>query len=565
MRTLPVVEREMRTAARQTRTWWWRFLTVAAAFGFFLFALLTVGNAAPANRVGTEVFTALSVFGMIYALVSGPLATADCLGRERREGTLGLLFLTHLRAHDVVLGKMASASLDMLLGLGAAVPFVAVPFLLGGLSLSTFFYVSAALVNLMVMSLALGACASAIFASARAALALSLGLLLFMTFGLPLLGEICGDIHPSSEFAPVVYALCPLYTMDRCWSAATRPPGWQFWLNMGCLHLFAWGCIAFACCRTARSWRDLPAAPARARLAEWLGRWRRGSRRRRASWKARMLGRNPIAWLEGRDRTQPIALAVLVGLTFAGFLISAMIAGTDTADEGVIILFAFIAHNVLCLWVAIQAPRRLGDDRQSGALELLLSTPLPPRQIVQGTMRILRRRFGLALLALMLLDAMLVASYLYFGRGYSPLESAWWRHELSVLALSALFVCPAQVYVFARVGIYQGLVQTNPLRATFMLIWKIGILPWACFIAFIAFYESAWRRFFGWPFRFESICAVWAVIHLVLCLAFLAHAEWHLRRNFRRFAASLPAPFWKRAVRSVLRGRHGTTASASTR
>src|SRR5215468_1333048 len=70
-------------------------------------------------------------------------------------------------------------------------------------------------------------------------------------------------------------------------------------------------------------------------------------------------------------------------------------------DEDVAIGWAIWAHYILCLWIAIQAPRRLADDKQSGALELLLCTPLTPREIVRGSMGILRRQFGRGLAGLL--------------------------------------------------------------------------------------------------------------------------------------------------------------------
>ena len=44
-----------------------------------------------------------ALFLAIWVLV--PLLTADCISRERREGTLGLLFLTRLRAGGIVVAK----------------------------------------------------------------------------------------------------------------------------------------------------------------------------------------------------------------------------------------------------------------------------------------------------------------------------------------------------------------------------------------------------------------------------------------------------------------------------
>ena len=120
-----------------------------------------------------------SVFGMVYALLAGPLATVDCLSHERREGTLGLLFLTDLRSYDVVFGKTAAASLSTVLALTAALPVVAIPILMGGVSLMQLAVVMLALVNIMFLSLAIGVCASSLFASARASLAVTLAVLFF--------------------------------------------------------------------------------------------------------------------------------------------------------------------------------------------------------------------------------------------------------------------------------------------------------------------------------------------------------------------------------------------------
>ena len=60
--------------------------------------------------VGTGIFGVLKWMGMIYACGAGVFLTADCLSEEKREGTLGLLFLTDLRGHDVALGKLLATS-----------------------------------------------------------------------------------------------------------------------------------------------------------------------------------------------------------------------------------------------------------------------------------------------------------------------------------------------------------------------------------------------------------------------------------------------------------------------
>ena len=91
---MPIVERELRVAARQRKTWWRRVLTLAVALALFVCVFLITSRWASPSLVGREVFSALSWFGLLYGLLAGPLATVDCLSRERREDTLGLLFLT---------------------------------------------------------------------------------------------------------------------------------------------------------------------------------------------------------------------------------------------------------------------------------------------------------------------------------------------------------------------------------------------------------------------------------------------------------------------------------------
>ena len=69
-------------------------------------------------------FTVLNAIAFIFCLLAGVFLTADCLSEEKREGTLGLLFLTSLKGYDVVLGKsntVIDASLDELVATPMAI------------------------------------------------------------------------------------------------------------------------------------------------------------------------------------------------------------------------------------------------------------------------------------------------------------------------------------------------------------------------------------------------------------------------------------------------------------
>src|SRR6266496_5075350 len=102
LRFLPILQRELRVTVHQPKTWYRRLWAVSAALVIFFFVYFEAGQWANLSGVGSEIFTTLCGFGMVYGLLAGPLKTADCVSRERREGTLGLLFLTDLRSYEVV-------------------------------------------------------------------------------------------------------------------------------------------------------------------------------------------------------------------------------------------------------------------------------------------------------------------------------------------------------------------------------------------------------------------------------------------------------------------------------
>jgi hypothetical protein len=552
MGLLPIVERELRVAAHRPRTWWRRVVVMLVALGLGGFVYATFGQWGGLSRMGQQVFVVLAACGTIYALLAGPHATVDCLSAERREGTLGLLFLTDLRSYDVVLGKMAAASLNLALDLTAALPVIAIPVLMGGVSLKQLAATILALVNIMFLSLATGVLASAMFDSARSALAVTLGWLCLISLGLVLLGTSLLKIHFGSRAAPLLYWCCPLYGMSYCLANWQQRLFWPFWVNLGGMQLLSWGCLVVACWRTRNSWRGLPESSWK---AWWRGRrerWRWGSAAGRLVWRQLAMPVNPVSWLEGRDQLQERLLwaAVLGSIIFWGVM--HLWYPQTWPDHERMVLWVIFSHYILCLVIAIQAPRRLADDQQSGALELLLCTPVKPRQIVSGSMWVLWRRYGRAQASLLALDAFLVYACFSARGGWQ----AFLRYDLFLGALGALVVFPLQGYSLARVGLYQGLVQGDSVRASLMTIWKVGLSPWLVFFAFMVTWETV-ARYYTWLPRATDRRAwfVWAGVHLLACGAFVTQAAWRLDRRFRALAAHSRRPaWWKRWSRSQRKG-----------
>src|SRR5262245_27888254 len=124
MTLFPVVERELRVASRRGWTYWGRTMAagVGIAIGAWFFVLERRG--AP-MAFGRALFDCIAFFAFVYALLTGITYSSDSVSVEKREGTLGLLFLTDLRGHDVVLGKLAASSLNVFFRLLAVLPVLA--------------------------------------------------------------------------------------------------------------------------------------------------------------------------------------------------------------------------------------------------------------------------------------------------------------------------------------------------------------------------------------------------------------------------------------------------------
>src|SRR5437016_11091843 len=126
---MPLVVRELRATARQPFTHSLRLLGVVAMLAACGVAML--GPFFLAGRGGRVFgYLHLTLFCATWILV--PLLTADCLSRERREGTLPMLFLTPLKPGGIVVAKGMAHGLRALSLWLAVLPVMAIPFLLGG-------------------------------------------------------------------------------------------------------------------------------------------------------------------------------------------------------------------------------------------------------------------------------------------------------------------------------------------------------------------------------------------------------------------------------------------------
>ena len=116
MTVFPVVGRELRVASRRPWTYWSRLVAVGVGLMICSWFLMVRGGIG-IQVTGEPVFYVASAMALGFGLLAGLLFSADSVSSEKRDGTLGLLFLTDLKGYDVTLGKLAATSLGAFYGL----------------------------------------------------------------------------------------------------------------------------------------------------------------------------------------------------------------------------------------------------------------------------------------------------------------------------------------------------------------------------------------------------------------------------------------------------------------
>ena len=395
MNCLPIVDRELRVAARKRGNFWLRVAAATTALvigsGFFLLSQL---EGTRSTGMGSALFSVLSWLSLAACLSAGLFFTSDCLSEEKREGTLGLLFLTDLRGYDVVLGKLLATSLRGFYALLATLPILAVTLLMGGITGEQFGKSALALVNALFVSLAAGMAVSVLSRDSQKALCACLFVLLLLGLGGPLADVYVATIKQRS-FQPLWSLSSPGYGLI----AASLGSNSGFWRALVITHLLGWTMLALAAARVPHSWQQRKQLGARSNRG-WAYAWRYGGVRRRERLRRNLLGCQPVAWLTCRECWQSLALWLLAILALAGFVIVL----SRTPGRETWILWNYLGGMftfLLYLWAASQTCRFFVEARRSGLLELLLTAPVSNRQIVSGQWRALLRMFGLPLAMLL--------------------------------------------------------------------------------------------------------------------------------------------------------------------
>jgi hypothetical protein len=575
MTFLPIVARELRVAARRRNTYLGRVgaalvSIVIAGFWLPVFASQTT------TSQGRLLFSILSTLAFGYCLLAGTRLTSDCLSAEKREGTIGLLFLTDLRGYDVVLGKLVSCSLNAFYGLLAILPVLALALLLGGVTLDEVGRMALLFLNTLFFSMAAGVFVStisrndrrAMFATgcvillataAPYALAWSLGLAQWLR---------SGPGGPRSFLDPVnLLELSPVFAFQIL---STGPSSSlmvrEFYETIIATHALGWMFLVAASLVVPRVCRERPPGRLGSRWLDFRNRWSYGKPVQRLAFRARLLDRNAFYWLAARDRIKAYYVWFFVGAlaliwAWSGWVLTNFVFDWDVSFGVLFLLFVFFK-----VWLTSEVCARLVEDRANGAFELLLSSPLDLPEMAQGQTMALWRQFGKPVVLALVLTFLLLISAL--GTSHDGLTAT----EVKLMFATLMILLVADLATLKWLGMWHAITSTQINRAILAACTRALLLPTAVCLVLYGLYvllvqASDTEHQLGWG----QAAALWLVIGLGNDLFFGLRARWRFLHQFRevatqRFAASKPGlePFLDvvRSARRWLWSEPGTVEPA---
>jgi ABC-type transport system involved in multi-copper enzyme maturation permease subunit len=482
MTFLPIVERELRVASRRRATYWMRFFLALGVFALWLLVLLMAPAALPVSR-GEMVFMCISTLALAFCLLAGVFLTADSISEEKREGSLGLLFLTELKGYDVVLGKLMGTSLHAFYALLAIFPLLAYSLLLGGVTPGEFWRVTLALTATLMLSLSIGMLVSGMSRDTRQAMGATLLALALLAGVLPALVGLWALIFKK---APIILMWpSPACVYSFAFDSLFHSPGGkqQYVGSLLAVLLLSAGALAAAGRHVAGAWREKTQDAKERESPARSSRFRFGGAAFRAG-RVGLMEANPFQWLVSRDRMPGLIAWRTLGFQFLNWLgfVFGCLGTRGTTRElcfNAAILIAYSLHHVLKWFIAIESSRRLSDDRHSGALELLLVTPVSIEQIISGQKRALRRMFRGPMVLALLTNIVMLWMLISINPAGLGKQEAFIYFEVGI---GGAVMLPIDFYALSWVGMWTALLTKRHNRAILSTLGRVMLAPWLAIV-----------------------------------------------------------------------------------
>ena len=407
----PIGLRELTEVARQRSYFVYRTalgVTVLLVFGVIWQVSLDEqkwfrgSNIAYTTEVARSLFLVFSWLELLAVWLFTPALVCGAIAGERENGSWDLLLATPLSDRQIVFGKLLARLGVTVMLLASLLPVFSLVSLFGGIDPEGLWWSQAQILTTTLTTASVSLFFSTVSRSGKGAIAAT-----YMTLALHVLvlPALLVPLAPVWETAGLLVVVNPLLSFAYCLhepvelAVASVVPGWmQDWLlpasfALPLLVTAAGLVLSLAYVREPdgqRKWQS---------KVDVLkpGREVRHFRDRPDQYKVRfsvLFGEivNPL-WLRGRllpvyDRfgtLRPLNWG-LVGLTVLGLVVAAFVGG------GVLLLPVGLAGAAAAWWLVVWtvaagvASGSLVQDRRSGILDLLMTTPISDGQILRGTL-----------------------------------------------------------------------------------------------------------------------------------------------------------------------------------
>jgi ABC-type Na+ efflux pump permease subunit len=543
----PIFSRELAITPRRWQHYAYRVLyptalaVLMSTAWFIVVGTQEVRNTGDMARFGAILLQVLAPLQLAVMSFFGALACVSSIAQEKDRKTIVLLLLTRLSDHEVVLGKLVSSLLPVFSMLLASFPIVALITLFGGVSWEQI---------LIIYAIALGAILAAgslgtLFALWRektfqaltmTAIAISLWVGLWEAAALVAGDLTVGGASSGVTVAELTSALSPF---RATWTTLinTTPItagifpqqllfvlfalGISLVLNaISTLRLRAWNTGRDTMPRNENAEETEHKNEEEARAGHVDARVRKVDQTSRPVWDNPVLWREMCTWAYGRKVLFMRLAYVLMFLAAAAGIWLTVGAGQGHPNERTIIpvaartLAPFLVVSLVI--VNALAVTSITNERDGGALDLLMVTDLTPKEFIFGKMG------GVAYVAKEMIALPLVLALLTFALGgimlglHCGLHYANSRYAIGVSLGNVFFLCLGVVTLMLLIisfsGTFQG--QLGPFVA-FIVGGGVGIfvslgyrnpsaafmvaaitLPIATFYAVTSFLISHWSDTF---------------------------------------------------------------------
>jgi ABC-type transport system involved in cytochrome c biogenesis permease component len=373
----PIIHRELWVAMRDPavramRLW----VPVVGAAITALFLLVALAD----PEMGGQRLHGILVWALVaMGVVQGGRLATTAFAEDREQGTLPLLFLCGLKAHEVFAARVTGHAVVFYQALLSVAPFLVVPVFLGGVSADALAATWLVLPALLLLSMAIAVFAGLACREPSESTLLWWLLLLGSLGAGPGVYLVRDFLVGDGGFAGLAW-LGPLKGMLALSARGSTFPWIGVGFSVGSTLVAALVFLAAAMWRLRRLWR----LQMFSEVVQVPGRPGRGSRVSRPNMLA--VDENPYAWrllVEGGVRTRRTGWILVTGTAVAWLLALAMV-GASWVSTGNALICGTVLVLLMSIWNSALAARGVAHDRRSRAFEHLLPTPLGVESILEG-------------------------------------------------------------------------------------------------------------------------------------------------------------------------------------